>query len=300
LATTTVPDQEAQVTLTAHKYNSATPDTAIPGATYDLFVVGQGPPAGPPSSPPPGTQQVAGDKWWARGTTTTSGMLSFTVPAGYAWCLREVSAPPDYALDPALHCTSVLDATAPSAQLHIALPETTALVSVFTHKFNAEQPNTAIPGATYELVGEGSVPVGWSAPANPHHYPVPSNDWFVGTATTGTDGVASWSVPAGHSWCIHELRAPAHYQLDTAWHCTAVITRNTTPPEDTIALAEVAVPKPSTSVATNVPTLPFTGGPGIGQVLTGLVLAIVGGLLLSMTWRRRRGLRGQPMTRSQR
>lgn len=283
----TVPDHEAQVTLTAHKYNSATPDTGIPGATYDLFVVGHGPPSGPSSRAPSGARRIPGDRWWARGTTSRRGWLSFTVPAGYEWCLSEVSAPPDYSLDPALHCTSVVTTTSSPPRLRIALPERTALVTIYTHKFNARQPSTAIPGATYELVGRGGIPPGWSAPANPRGYPVPTGDWFVGTATTGEDGVASWAVPAGRSWCVHELRAPPRYRLDTGWHCTGVVTTDTPVAKETVALPEVAVPGPVTSVAASLPALPFTGGPGIGQILTGLLLVLVGGLATAVATRRR-------------
>ena len=105
VTTLTVSDAEAQVTVAAHKFNSATPTTGIPGAVYDLYAVGAGPPSGPPSAAPTGVATETSDTWWARGTTTNTGDLSFTVPSGYAWCFHEVSAPLNYSLDPGLHCT---------------------------------------------------------------------------------------------------------------------------------------------------------------------------------------------------
>ncbi|MGH9086733.1 MAG: MSCRAMM family protein, partial [Acidimicrobiales bacterium] len=285
--TVTVPDAEAPVALSARKYNSATPGTGIPRAVYDLYVEGRGPPSGPPSPPPAGAVDEAGSTWWGRGTTSTGGGLHFTVPAGYSWCLREVSAPTNYVLDQALHCTAAVDAAAPTPSVVVALPETTALVEVYAHKFNAARPGTTIPGATYELVGHGGPPPGWSAPPNPLQLPVPAGDWFVGSATTGHDGYASWSVPAGRSWCLHEVSAPAGYRVDTGWHCTSVVTTATQPPGATVALPEVPVPGPVTAVATSTPGLAFTGGPGLDEVLGGLGLGIVGGGLMLATRRRR-------------
>lgn len=290
VTTVTVPDTEATVTLAAHKYNSATPGTAIPGAAYDLYVEGKGPPSGPPTPPPRGVAHEPGATWWGRGTTSGSGRLAFRVPAGYSWCLREVSAPTDYVLDRALHCTAPLDAAVPVPRFVVALPETTALVEVYAHKFNAARPATTIPGATYELVGRGPTPAGWSAPSNPARLPVPQGDWYVGTATTGRDGYASWTVPAGHSWCLHEVSAPAGYRLDTGWHCTSVVTTATSPRRATVALPEIAVPGPVTAAATSTPApeLPFTGGPGADQVLGGLVLGAAGGALMLVARRRAR------------
>ncbi|MGH9108683.1 MAG: MSCRAMM family protein, partial [Acidimicrobiales bacterium] len=302
VVTLTVPDTEARVTVSAHKYNSATPGTGIPGAVYDLYVEGQGPPSGPPSAPPQGAVVVPGDRWWTRGTTNADGRLDFSVPAGASWCLKEVSAPVDYTLDSGLHCTERVVTTSPAAALRIALPETTALVTIYTHKFNSARPATTIPGAAYELVGMGSPPAGWSRPANPSDYPVPPGDWYVGTATTGRSGVASWSVPAGRSWCLHEVHAPPGYRVDFAWHCTGIVTTISTPRDETVALPElplpaVPVPGPRTRAASALlPTLPFTGGPGIGQVVGGVVLALAGGLLLLGTRRRVGGSRAGEAT----
>ncbi|MEI6454592.1 MAG: hypothetical protein WCO31_08375, partial [Actinomycetes bacterium] len=64
--------------------------------------------------------------FWGEGTTSASGTLSFSVPAGHAWCFKEISAPADYLLDPGLHCTSLVDkSNAPLAAL--AIPEVEGL-----------------------------------------------------------------------------------------------------------------------------------------------------------------------------
>lgn len=282
VTTITTPDKEAMVRVSAHKFNAAVPDLGIPGAVYSLYVEGQGPPSGPPSSPPPGTTPEPGDVWWAEGTTSTAGALSFEVPAGYAWCFLEVSAPPDYLLDPGLHCTGVITTTTPAPELTVALPEVLADVTIYTHKYNALDPDTTIPGATYELVGEGALPPGWSPSPNPDGYPVPAGDFYVGAATTGAGGLASWTVPAGYAWCLHEVGAPPDYQLDAGWHCTGVLTADATAPQETVALPEVPSAEPA--------QLAFTGGPplwmlGAGGGLFGL------GLLLLLGGRRHPGSR---------
>ena len=272
VTTVVTADSEAMVTVSAHKFNAASPGTGIPGAVYDLYVVGSGPPSGPPSPATDGAAPIPGDVWWARGTTGTDGELHFRVPAGYAWCLREVSAPPDYDLDTGLHCTSVINVTTPQPALTIALPEVLGLVTLYTHKYNVESPGTTIPGATYELVGTGALPPGWSAGDAPRGDPVPPGDWYVGTATTDAGGIASWTVPAGYRWCLHEVSAPPDYELDGGWHCTGVVSTTTPLRDATIALPEVPRPGP--------PALAFTGGPPPWAWGAGLGLAAAGGLLL--------------------
>ena len=54
VTTLTVSDPEALVTVSAYKFDSATPDTGIPGAVYDLYVEGPGPPSDLPPHRPPG------------------------------------------------------------------------------------------------------------------------------------------------------------------------------------------------------------------------------------------------------
>ncbi len=101
-----IDEREHLVTFTIQKYNSATPGTGVPNATFDLFVKGEIPPGydGPPL--PATVVAPNGYAYFGGGTTNASGLLSFRVPAAETWCVRERSAPVGYVLDPALHCTA--------------------------------------------------------------------------------------------------------------------------------------------------------------------------------------------------
>ncbi len=283
VTTLTVDDTEAALTLYAHKFNALAPNTVIPGATYDLYVEGTAPPSGVPNSAPSNAVVEPGDTWYARGTTDQSGDLSFTVPAGYAWCLLEHTAPVDYLPDPALHCTAVLTTSSPPAATTVALPETLATVHVSATKFNSLQPNTVIPGATYELVEQGADPPGYNAPPAPQGDPVLPGDTYWSQGTTNAQGLLTFSVPAGYSWCLHELIAPSGYEPDAGFHCTAMLTTDSSAAAATVALPEVPVGG----------TLPFTGGPDL-WFAGGAVLLMVGGAGLWLIGRRRGEPRGDP------
>lgn len=286
--TLTLPDTEAPVHVSAHKFNSSVPDTGVPGAVYDLYVEGSGPPSGPPSSPPAGADAEPGDEWWARGTTGSGGMLTFSVPAGYAWCFHEVQAPPDYSLDPALHCTAVITTDTPAPETTVALPETLSTVYVAAHKYNATDPGTVIPGATYELLLDGTViPPGYQPPTAPPGVPVPRGDTYWTQGTTDVQGRLSFAVPAGYRWCLRELAAPSGYQPDTAYHCTAVISSDSPTDPVTIALPEQPVAHPTLPAA--LATLAFTGGPDLAVAGAGLLLIVLGGSLWLIGRRRDRG-----------
>jgi hypothetical protein len=252
---------EATVTVAVHKFDVLAPDSGVPGATYDLYVEGPVPPSGVLAQTPTDADAEPDDTWYARGTTGSDGVLDFTVPAGHAWCVREVSAPPDYLLDPALHCTAVLTTTSPLDATTVALPETRATVHLSAYKYNALQPNTTIPDATYELLAQDADPPG-SPSAPPAGSSVPAGDTFFAEATTDEQGMLTFAVPAGYSWCLYEVHAPADYRSDPAFHCTAVLTA-----DSPVAASTLAVPE--------VPTggqLAFTGGPTIWLLVIGALL----------------------------
>jgi hypothetical protein len=285
VTTLTFDDTEAMVGLSVFKYNSLEPGTGIAGAVYDVYVQGAPPPSGTTGTPPADVAAQPGDTWYARGTTGSDGRLTFTVPAGYGWCVLEVTAPPNYVLDSALHCSAVLTASSNSQATTIAVPETLATVHITAYKYNSRQPDTVIPGATYELLANNDEPPG--TPGDPPNGAVvPSGDHFWAEATTDQNGVLSFAVPAGFSWCLHELIAPAAYEADPAFHCTAVLTTDTTSAAATVAVPEV----PLTG------SLPFTGAPILWTGVAGVVLVILGGGLLLLDHRRairrRRGGRG--------
>jgi uncharacterized surface anchored protein len=285
VSTLTFDDTEATVNLSVFKYNSLTPSTGIPGAVYDLYVQGDPPPSGVTGTPPADVVAEPGDTWYGRGTTGGDGRLSFTVPAGYGWCVLEVSAPPDYVLDPGLHCSAVLTTSSASEETTIAVPETLATVHISAYKYNSETPDTVIPGATYELLTNDAEPPGTPVGA-PTSAVVPTGDHFWAEATTDQNGVLTFAVPAGYSWCLHELIAPAAYQADPGFHCTAVLTTDTSGSAATVAVPEV----PLTG------GLAFTGAPVLWTGVVGGVLVVVGGTVLAIDHRRRRA--GRPAAHS--
>ncbi|MGH9047945.1 MAG: hypothetical protein ACRDVW_11645 [Acidimicrobiales bacterium] len=53
-----------------------------------------------------------------------------------------MTAPADYVLDDALHCSTVLTASSDSAATTIAVPETLATVHITAYKYNSRQPSS--------------------------------------------------------------------------------------------------------------------------------------------------------------
>ena len=285
VTTLTVSDPEALVTVSAYKFDSATPDTGIPGAVYDLYVEGPGPPSGPPSAPPTGAAAEEGDTWWGRGTTDASGALSFSVPAGYAWCFHEASAPTDYVADPALHCTAVLSvgrAAAGDDRGHRRDPGHGLPRAPTSTTPSSPAPSSPTPPTS--CLEEGTAPPGYDPPPAPAGTVVPTGDTYWTQGTTDAQGRLSFAVPAGFGWCLRELAAPSGYMADTSLHCTAVLTSGTATDPTMIALPEQ--PVPPTTVA--VPSLAFTGGPSVPLAAGGLVLVVAGGTLVACGRRRRR------------
>ena len=227
VTTLTFQDTEETLSLSVFKYNSLQPSTVIPGATYDLYVEGSAPPSGVSGPTPNDAATEPGDTWYGRGTTGADGRLSFTVPAGYAWCVHEQSAPPDYVLDPALHCSDVVTTSSPTSETTIAVPEVLETVHITAYKYNSEQPDTVIPGATYELVAQGAPPPGTPDSAPPGTV-VPLGDSFFAEGTTDANGALSFAVPAGFSWCLRELSPPR--TTAPTRPCTAPPSSTPTPP----------------------------------------------------------------------
>lgn len=249
--TITAYDKPTMVSLSAFKFNSLQPDTGIPGATYDLYVQGSLPPGYSPTTiaTTPAPAQEIGDSWYSRQTTSAQGTLSWSVPSGYRWCLKEVTAPINYQLDPALHCTGLISSLTPKQSSTIALPEVLANIVLNAHKFNSLQPDTSIPGATYELLVNGTAPPGNSAASTPSGLPTPpTGESFWAEGTSNQQGNLSFTIPAGYSWCLHEITAPSGYEKDPAYHCTGILTTDSPPSSLEIALPEVPTPIPSITI----------------------------------------------------
>ena len=281
IVTITETDHESLVSLVATKYNSLIPDTGIPNAIYDLFIQGAAPPSGIPSTQPADVQPVTGDTWFARRTTDADGRLTFALPAGYAWCLREVTAPLDYNLDPAVHCTAVINSSGPSSVTNIALPEIPATVNVSAIKYDSLQPNTVIAGASYALFAKGTVPAGYDPPVAPPSVAVPAGTAYWSEGSTDSAGNLTFSVPAGYAWCLQETLAPPGYQRDTALHCTGVLTTESIASAASLALPELPIPPPG--------LLAYTGGPPVWIAEAGLLLVVAGGVIWGRSRRRRHG-----------
>jgi hypothetical protein len=150
-------------------------------------------------------------------------------------------------------------------------------VHISAYKYDALQANTVIPGATYELLAHGSQPASTPGEA-PKNAVVPSGDAFFAEGTTNDQGVLSFAVPAGYSWCLHELTAPTGYRTDVAYHCTAVLTTDTSGTAATLAVPET----PLTG------SLPFTGFPALLVGGVGGTLVMTGAGLLLADRRRQR------------
>lgn len=143
-------------------------------------------------------------------------------------------------------------------------------------KYNSLQPGTVIPDATYELLASGDQPPGAPTVA-PSAAVVPAGDYFWAEGTTDQNGVLSFDVPAGYSWCLHELIAPPDYRSDPAYHCTAVLTTDSSEAAATVAVPEI----PTTG------SLAYTGFPAMWVGTAGGVLVALGGGLLVFGERRR-------------
>jgi len=229
------------VNVQVHKVVQGAPSISLPGAVFDLYRMDHG--AGPSSPAPPADAiRVDSGTWVSRSTTSTTGDTSFPLQfPGYAYCVLEHQAPPDYELDPTERCTGVLAGTTsvPAPVLAIIAPDTPSLITLGARKYNTKDPNTVIPGATYNLYVQGNPPPGYGGANPPADVAPESGDAWFARATTDAEGRLSFSIPAGFAWCLLEVApAPANYVLDPALHCTAVLTTSSPQTATTLALPE--------------------------------------------------------------
>ena len=252
---------EIPTVLYVEKTNATEPGQGIPGATYNLYVQGT-PPASTPAMPP-GTKAYPGVTWYATGETNATGHLGFVIPAGYSWCVAEVSAPSEFILDTGLHCTAVITTASPDPVRTVALSEEVSIITLTAYKYNATTPHTVLPGATYALFVVGAFPTGFTPPPVPSSIVVPSGMELFATGVTNAQGQLIFELPQGHAWCLQELVVPKGYLLDSGLHCTAVLTSSSSLSATTIALPELA--------ATGV-SLPFAQIAGLFILGSGLVL----------------------------
>lgn len=240
-ATIEVADAAQMISLIVDKTNAAEPGTGVPGAIYDLYAQAPFPAVTP--IPDPSAPVHPGLGWFASGTTGPDGHLSFVIPAGHAWCLAERSAPVGFILDTGLHCTAVLNTDTSRSDRTVAMAETVDSVTVQGFKFNARQPGTGIPGASYALFVVGSLPAGFIGPLVPDWLRVPTDMALFAIGISDESGHMTFSVPIGHAWCMAEISAPPGYIKDTGLHCTAVLDHSSDPIAVEVALPETAQPE---------------------------------------------------------
>ena len=123
--TVAVSERVATVSLNAYKFNTESPNTVIPDASYALFVEGTFPQGFLPPSRPAWLSVPPGMTLWALDTTNSNGQLQFTLPSGHQWCLKETLVPSGYLLDRGLHCSGILTSSSTSSA-SLALPELAA------------------------------------------------------------------------------------------------------------------------------------------------------------------------------
>ncbi len=225
-----------EATIYVHKFNaSGAVHVGVPDATYDLYVRAPFPP-GVPVTTPHDAAEFPGLQFAQRGTTNHEGQLAFHVRAGYQWCVQEVSAPPAYIVDPALHCTGTIERASTPI---IALPEKISSLHLQVRKFNASRPNLGVPNAFYALFVRHPFPTGFSPAPTPTDITVPDGTSLWGINHTDAAGHLVFTIPAGNSWCVQEITAPPGYVLDPVVHCTGVLMNDAPLADVTVAVPEV-------------------------------------------------------------
>ena len=130
-ATVPRPEHSSPITFAMYKFDRGDPTAGVPGAYYALFVRLPFPHGYQPPPTPTNIDVPARYALWAVGVTTSRGALSFSVPGGHWWCVRELYAPPNYLLDPSLHCTAEpLVRSSPTSVTHVAIAETLAATGI--------------------------------------------------------------------------------------------------------------------------------------------------------------------------
>ena len=254
------------VSLTARKFNADHRNQTIPNAIYDLYVYG--PVAFTlPTTIPPDAPTYPGIYFAQRGVTDANGRLTFSVRAGYRWCLHEVWVPKGYIIDPALHCTLT---TQHQLLSKMGMAEHASTIRLEVYKFASGSPDRGVPNAYYALFVRGLFPKGFTPAEVPTNLTVPNGMSLWAIAKTSSVGQLGFSVPSGYTWCVQELSAPADYRLDSVVHCTSeALTRSSPASVTHIAVAEV---------------LATTGGTWHLGLLGGLVVLLG---LVTWAWSRR-------------
>ncbi|MER5641427.1 SpaA isopeptide-forming pilin-related protein [Kitasatospora sp. NPDC002227] len=199
-------------------------------------------------------------------TITASGICAATVEWGtYYW--QETAAPEGYLL-PAQPVFGPLVLTIDNARAGVATTAVNQPKPGYLHILKRDAKTHApLAGAVFQLWRESNGKDGWQ-----------SDDTKAGDpCTTGADGLCHFGpVPAGQYYA-QEVSAPQGYQLPKDAVTTAVIT--STGPDSSATLTVDDQP---------TPPLPKTGTEALLAGLVGGVLALAGGVLLTVRRQRRR------------
>ena len=231
-------DPGEMIIVQADKVDTQQPNVRVPGATFDLYRMDDGVGPNHPTAPS-GAVSEPGGTWVARAEAGAQPADFGWQYPNYAYCVREVSAPPGYALAPTMTCSDVTAGTtaSPPTLVTISVADAEATTTLYVEKSNVQEPGQGVPGATYDLYVKTPGPLSTPTQA-PHDAALePSMQWYE-RGTTSRSGHLGFTVPVGYSWCILEHQAPADFQLDPGLHCTARIDHGSPDPVRTIAVSE--------------------------------------------------------------
>jgi hypothetical protein len=233
-----VDDPGDYVQVLARKVDAADPTRGVPGATFDLYRMDDG---DGPTHPTPaaGAAALPGGTWVARATSADGGIATFPLELpSYRYCIIEHAAPPGYAVTSTPACSDVLVGvdTAPPTTVTVVVADTPTTLVLHIAKTNALEPDTGVPGATYDLYAEDPAPAG--APSPPPAAPVRRGMTWFAVGTTDASGHLAFTIPSGHRWCVAERTSPPGFLLDTGLHCTAELTVDSPDPVTHLAVAE--------------------------------------------------------------
>ena len=236
--TISVVDPGEMIVVTADKVDAAQPSVRVSGATFDLYRMDGG--LGPNHpTPPSDAVDEPGGTWVARASDGAQAADFGWQYPNYAYCVREVIAPPGYALNTKLTCSSVTAGTTstPPTLLALIVADSEATTTLYVEKSNVAEPGQGVPGASYDLYVRTPGPLSTPTQAPADAAQEPSMHWYERGITSPT-GHLGFTIPIGYSWCILEHQAPPDFQLDSGLHCTARIDHDSSDPVRTIAVSE--------------------------------------------------------------
>ncbi|HEV8298216.1 MAG TPA: hypothetical protein VGQ20_12985, partial [Acidimicrobiales bacterium] len=253
-----------------HKTTEAHADEPVRGARYHLFVASSDLPAAyldctvrtyvqhvPTNcddtyAATTAPTDLAGYRFVGEVATDAAGSFRAPAWAGARYCLREVAAPENWLVDPAVRCaiaggtgSSDADSVTTSGAATVMLTNTRVMGTLRGRKFDASAPGQAIGGAEYAVYAmvDGAVALAdsWFRDA-PTNVPVVPGLRAFAAVTTDGDGSFAVAVPSGARWCVRETNAPAGWRADLSLLCTPAAVDSATLYTALIELPEQRLP----------------------------------------------------------